>query len=407
MALPHFTSHLMNLRWPHRVLVVTSLSVIAAGMIAPPLFMLFGGTLGPSILATALITAVLVASPVVYILVMVGKIAQEATRVAARRNEIFQSLLESSAVMQKNDRVSALLDDMLVRLHQLWPDNHFSIVWGSGRSTMVRFFSSHGISKEEKRILIHNNHRLLESGQAEVVVQLKRVCGNEGRHWQFLPLHGRKGLVIGTLAVKGLCLSRADEEIISLFLDQSAAAIQNRLLTIELEKLANIDSLTGVYNHNYFNKELERQIELKEGNQGIDFSLLVVDVNGLKGLNDNLGHLAGNRLISAVADLLLSSCREEDCVARIGGDEFAVICPGTRLDQTQCLLERISRCSQAQILDFDDHEDEDFRRVPIQFSIGVASSSEILNARSVLGLADKRMYENKRAFYDNPTEKQR
>jgi hypothetical protein len=92
---------------------------------------------------------------------MVGKIAQDATRVAARRNEIFQSLLESSAVMQKNDRVSALLDDMLVRLHQLWPDNHFSIVWGSGRSTMVRFFSSHGISKEEKRILIHNNHRLL------------------------------------------------------------------------------------------------------------------------------------------------------------------------------------------------------------------------------------------------------
>jgi len=338
----------------------------------PPLFILFGGTFGPPILVTALITAVLVVSPVVYTLVMVGKIAQEAACVAARRNEIFQSLLESSAVMQKTDRVAALLDDMLMRLHRLWPDNHFSIIWGSSRPKMVRFFSSHGISKEENRILIHNNHRLLESGQAEVVVQLKRVCGNEGRHWQFLPLHGRKGLVIGTLAVKGQCLSRADEEIISLFLEQSAAAIENRLLTIELEKLANIDSLTGVYNRNYFNKELECQIELKEGNQGIDFSLLVVDINGLKGLNDNLGHLAGDRLISATADLLLSNCREEDCVARIGGDEFAVICPGTRLDQAQYLQERISRSSQAQILNFDDHEDEDFRRVPIQLSIGAA-----------------------------------
>ncbi len=63
MVLSRFTSYLMYLRWPHRVLVVISLAVIAAGMIAPPLFILFGGTFGPPILVTALITAVLVVSP--------------------------------------------------------------------------------------------------------------------------------------------------------------------------------------------------------------------------------------------------------------------------------------------------------------------------------------------------------
>lgn len=405
MALNRFRNWLMALRWQHRILVTISIAVLTAGLIAPPLFVLLGGSLGLPIVLTALVTAAIVSPPLVYTMAMIEKIAayhkdlaEEAMRETERRNEIFQSLLESSVAMQQSGQLVALLDGMLMRLHRLLPDNRFGIIVDSSRPKMVRYFTSHGISDSENRLLIQNNHLLLEPAQQSVIERLSSLDATH-HHWQFLPMHGRNGQVIGKLIVKGEKLHRSDEEVLTIFLEQLTAATENKLLTIELEKLANTDNLTGVYNRNYFNHELERQFELKNGKPGIDFSLLVIDINGLKGLNDSLGHVAGDRLITATADLLLSSCREEDTVARIGGDEFVVICPGTARDQARQLQERILRRSHAQTVKIEGKEKGRFETVPLQMSIGIASSAETQDAASVLSLADERMYEAKRAWY--------
>lgn len=407
MALNRFRSWLMRLQWQHRIIATISLAVVMAVIIAPPVFSVLGGAMGWPIFLTALITTAIVVPPLVYSMAMIERVAQQhkqeavlARQDAERRNEIFQSLLESSVAMQKSGQLVALLDGMLMRLHRLLPHNQFGIIVDSSRPQMVRYFSARDITERESRILIENNHRLLDKEQRSVIRKLNLLDGNHDVEWSFMPMHGRNGQVIGKLIVKGKPLSLIDTEVLTIFMEQLTAATENKLLTIELEKLANTDNLTGVYNRNFFNHELARQQELKESNPRLDFSVLVIDINGLKMVNDTLGHVAGDRLITATADLLLTSCRDEDCVARIGGDEFVIICPGTNRDQAQRLYERLHKRSRMQNLEFHT-DDPNLKRFPLRISIGVACSSETPQPAAVLTIADERMYEEKRAWYRN------
>lgn len=99
------------------------------------------------------------------------------------------------------------------------------------------------------------------------------------------------------------------------------------------------DSLTGLYNRAYFDSQLER---LSRGRQA-PISVVVADIDGLKNCNDKLGHAAGDALIVSAARILLDSFRAEDIVARIGGDEFAVLLPGVNREAVEMVLERIDK----------------------------------------------------------------
>jgi diguanylate cyclase (GGDEF)-like protein len=107
-----------------------------------------------------------------------------------------------------------------------------------------------------------------------------------------------------------------------------------------LEALAVTDPLTGVFNRRKFEMELEREIE-RSRRYGLNFSLIMADVDNLKSINDTYGHYYGDIMLQRCAKVLTGNTRKVDVVTRIGGDEFIVILPHTAAEGAKIVVERL------------------------------------------------------------------
>ncbi|MBI5656153.1 MAG: diguanylate cyclase [Geobacter sp.] len=145
------------------------------------------------------------------------------------------------------------------------------------------------------------------------------------------------------------------------------------------------DLLTGLYNRAFFDEELTK---LSRGRQ-YPVSIIVADLDGLKAVNDTLGHATGDRLIQMAAQVLSEAFRAEDVVSRIGGDEFAVLLPDTDDLAAQVAVERIRHCQNQM--------NESGRGLNISMSLGVATAKTKKELVSALKLSDERMYRDKYA----------
>ncbi|MBP2636700.1 MAG: diguanylate cyclase with sensor [Firmicutes bacterium] len=143
------------------------------------------------------------------------------------------------------------------------------------------------------------------------------------------------------------------------------------------------DPLTGVFNRGYFENEIQR---IKTGPcQGI--GLLICDVDGLKLINDTLGHRQGDELLKKVAELLQSGIQKPNYVCRIGGDEFAVIL----FEPTTLQLEELDRYYQSKVSDYNQGNPY----LPLSLSFGWAIDMQNINIDTVFTTADNNMYRQK------------
>ncbi len=110
----------------------------------------------------------------------------------------------------------------------------------------------------------------------------------------------------------------------------------------QLQALTLVDSLTGLYNNRFFTLQLEKEMA-RTRRTGLPCSLLMLDLDNFKALNDNLGHVEGNRFLIAVAVNLRENVRSNDTVCRYGGDEFVVIMPATGLYEASRIAGRLIR----------------------------------------------------------------
>jgi diguanylate cyclase (GGDEF)-like protein len=158
---------------------------------------------------------------------------------------------------------------------------------------------------------------------------------------------------------------------------------QNRL-----RKLATRDLLTGLYNRNYFNETIVRDIQKAERNNE-KLSFLLIDIDDFKRINDEYGHLHGDGVIKACAGILRNSVRKSDFLCRYGGDEFVIVTPMSDCEANEALLERIQ-----ELLDEwnNEYSTFDYR---LSFSIGCSAWEEGRDILDVLHEADKKMYQDK------------
>jgi diguanylate cyclase (GGDEF)-like protein len=189
--------------------------------------------------------------------------------------------------------------------------------------------------------------------------------------------------------------SRIERRVVSMlerFVSHAALALLNARLLEHVQKLAELDGLTAVANRRTFETVLERELS-RARRTGDEVGLVFIDVDRFKELNDTHGHQAGDELLRRVGRLLVENSRDFDTAARYGGDEFALVLPGSSVSDAFDVAERI----RGVLGDAD-----------ATLSLGVASFPlHADDATSLVQAADEALYESKRAGRNRVTASQR
>lgn len=166
----------------------------------------------------------------------------------------------------------------------------------------------------------------------------------------------------------------------------------NKRMAAEINALSITDHLTGLYNRRGFITLAEQHLKLAERTKMMEMLLLFADLDKMKSINDNLGHEKGNKALIEVASILKEVFRESDIIARVGGDEFAVLGIGATMNDWVVIESRL----QQQV---DLHNAVENRDYNISLSFGIAST-DLENHYSIdelMSRADTLMYEHKRS----------
>lgn len=233
-----------------------------------------------------------------------------------------------------------------------------------------------------QRDLLHN-HRFIED---------MRLLEEGIRAYALFPLNSR-GRSIGVLALGSTESGAYDEATLARvqpLADSVALAFENVRLFQKTRELSITDEVTPLYNVRFFHQILDRELKLVDRYKSV-LSLIFVDLDRFKPINDQFGHLRGSRVLREVGFLLRAAVRETDYPARYGGDEFVVILPQTDLPAAEALAEKLRRQVEAHLF-----LQEEGINARLGLSLGVATyPNEARSKESLIRLADERMYKDK------------
>jgi diguanylate cyclase (GGDEF)-like protein len=181
-------------------------------------------------------------------------------------------------------------------------------------------------------------------------------------------------------------LSPHQTELLQVLCNQAAISLKNAMLHDEIRRMAVTDGLTGLYNHKKFHELLNTELERYKRTSG-PMSLLIIDIDFFKRVNDTYGHQAGDIVLKGVADIISNTVRDIDIAARQGGEEFAALLVNTDRKGSASLAERLrSNVMNTEFL-------AEGHRIRVTASIGLASCPEdAKDADGLVSIADKALY---------------
>jgi len=156
----------------------------------------------------------------------------------------------------------------------------------------------------------------------------------------------------------------------------------------EIYRLTITDGLTQIANKRHFVDFLERELA-RASRHGRPLSLVIMDLDHFKNVNDQYGHLAGDRVLKGIAALLTGQVRRDELLARYGGEEFTVVLPETSLRAAEMFCERVRSEVEATVMDWDGES------LRITISIGIASLTPEDSVQSLVARADAHLYDAK------------
>ncbi len=195
----------------------------------------------------------------------------------------------------------------------------------------------------------------------------------------------------GHLWLWGEELGEDDLRALSVFASQVAIAVENARLYSEVEQLAMTDELTGLYNRRCLFQMANEQIALARQNER-PFSLIIIDLDEFKAINDTYGHIIGDEVVCGVAERCRLNARRGDSLGRYGGDEFIMLLPGSPLEAAVNVAERIRSLILMRPIE------TSIGHIAVTASLGVASLVDTdTDLVSLLIRADKSLYAAKQA----------
>ena len=173
-----------------------------------------------------------------------------------------------------------------------------------------------------------------------------------------------------------------DLELAEILISHTASALERIYAEEEIKYKSFHDKLTGLYNRRFFEEELERLDTKRQ----LPLGIIMADINDLKITNDSLGHQKGDELLVKTANLLKKVIRDEDILARWGGDEYAIVLPNTSKQETKKVIERIYE------------ETSKTKEDQLTVSLAIGSGTKTTNDQDIIEIlkqADRAMYKNK------------
>ncbi len=203
-----------------------------------------------------------------------------------------------------------------------------------------------------------------------------------------------KDAVLGafiSIAAEPQVFTNDDLATASALADFTAIALENAGLFAEVQRTAITDSLTGCYNTRYFHEVLTRETARADRFE-TPVSLLMIDVDSFKLVNDTFGHVVGNKVLTEIAKILEKTVRNTDFVFRCGGDEFGIVLPGTNIEGAlsvaQKMLQKVETSDILGTLGYDG---------PVTVSIGLSEFNRGTHFETMVAEADQALYSSKRA----------
>lgn len=251
--------------------------------------------------------------------------------------------------------------------------------WGSGQVPKSLSLSDCAALQLGRKI--HRNESLVHLPCRHVHGNADSIC---------IPLRGPSGS-LGLIYVESADqISKKCADSIGLFAAQVTLGLINLRMRETLRGLSVRDSLTGLFNRRYFDETLLRELACYR-RDGAPISILMLDVDHFKRLNDNFGHAVGDDALRALGDLMRASFRESDVICRYGGEEFAVILLNSDLASGYAKAESFRRTVERADLSWNGR---DMGRITA--SIGVACCTEFGETDAIVQAADTALYQAKR-----------